>query len=53
MTVGRISQTAVEVLLQQQPHIRLGQQAVEILRSTALAGGPTIVQPVMILYVSA
>ena len=70
MTVGRISQAAVEVLLQSPPNARLsqqttelllqqvpsgrlGQQAVEILRSTALAGGATMTQPVMILCVSA
>jgi hypothetical protein len=70
MTVGRISQTVVEVLLQfapsarlsyqatelllqQLPHARLGQQAVEVLRSTALSGGGSTRQSIVILCVTA
>ena len=49
---ARLSQQTSEVLLQQQPHVRLGQQAVEILRSTAMAGGATVTQPVMIQCIS-
>ncbi len=50
---ARLSQQTAELLLRQLPRARLGQQAVEILRSTALAGGATMTQPVMILCISA
>lgn len=65
MTVGRVSQAAVEVLLQATPKARVtgtaaelifratprarnGQQAVEVLRSIALAGGAVGRKPVLI-----
>ena len=50
---AKLSQQTTELLLQQLPRAQLGQQTVEILRSTALAGGATMTQPVMILCVSA
>lgn len=65
MTVGRVSQAAVEVLLQATPKARVtgtaaelilqttprarhGQQAVEVLRSVALASSALGRQPVLI-----
>ena len=50
---SRLGQQTMEVLLQHLPRARLAQQAVEVLRSTAVAGGATMTQPVMILCINA
>ena len=50
---ARVTGTAAELILQATPRARHGQQAVEVLRSVALAGGAVGRQPAMILCIGA